>query len=81
MRWKGRIRGKEVLDRKIEETAEIQGAGVFPVQQVRASAGVPSQVRYVSHLFPRARSRGEDSGHYQGELVDLRRMTSQKNLR
>ncbi len=58
----------------MEEAAEIQGEGIFQVQQVRTPAGVPSQVRCLPHLFPRARARGEDPGRHEGELVDSRRM-------
>jgi hypothetical protein len=41
-----------VLDSESEEAAEIQGAGVFPVQPVRKAAGLPPQIRHVPYLFP-----------------------------
>jgi hypothetical protein len=63
-----------VLDCESEEAAEIQGKGIFQVQQVRAPARVYAKVRRLPHLFPRARARGEDPGRYEGELVDFRRM-------
>jgi len=67
---KGRIRGEEVLGSESEEAAEIQGEGIFPVQQMRAPARVSSQVRYLPHLFPRAGARGEDPRRHEGELVE-----------
>jgi hypothetical protein len=63
-----------VLDSESEEAAEIQGEGIFQVQQVRAPARVSSQIRCVPHLFPRARARGKDPRRHKGELVDTRRM-------
>jgi len=69
---KGRIRGEEVLGSEIEAAAEIQGAGIFPVQQVRTPAGVSPQVRHLPYLFPRAGARGEDPRRHEGELVGKR---------
>jgi hypothetical protein len=72
---KGRIRGEEVFGSEIEEAAEIQGEGIFPLQQVRTPARVPPQVRYLPHLFPRAGARGENPRRHEGELVAPRALT------
>jgi hypothetical protein len=59
-----------VLDSESEKAAEIQGEGIFQVQQVRTPARVSAQVRRLPHLFPRARARGEDPRRHEIELVD-----------
>ena len=61
-------RGEEILDRKAKADAEVYGAGLSPVRDLRSASRLHAEVRHVSHLFPGERIVGV---HSRGDEVQL----------
>src|SRR5438132_969418 len=68
--WKGPspAHGQEEPDPQVPAAAEVQGAGLSPLPDMRSPARLHAQVRVVPDLLPRARAHGRAA---RGDEVEL----------
>src|SRR6267143_2257036 len=77
--WKGPspTHGDEEPDPQVPADAEVQGAGLPPLPDLRPSAWLHAQIRAVPDLLPRPRADGRAARRDEVELVtEMKRATS-----
>src|SRR5207245_10201962 len=64
-----RDHGEDIADQQAAADAEVQGAGVHALPDVRPAAGLPPQIPALSDLLPQPGAAGGDPRRGQGVLI------------